>query len=318
MPDMKATVTGLYESAVGLQRLADPRAAQGDAGILGPSDIGFCRNQAALTIVKAEKDPLVEPVSWPLFLGTAIHKAMADVLKAAYPDWLVDEQRVTATLPSGVEISGTPDVIAPDLNAILDLKTVDGLAWNQRNGISRNHEFQRHLYAIGAVQAGLLDDTKPLYVGNVYLDRSGKEGLYVSIAEFDPSLTQEIDSWVEDVIYAVKHNEPAPQDIAPSVCERICRFWTACRGGVMPDSNDPEYIGDNEEAVTAVQMYLEGKAMAKEGERLKKSAQVRLLGINGTDGENQIRWTSVPDSDVPGFHRKGYDRLDIRPLKKGK
>jgi hypothetical protein len=306
-------VTNLFTAAVKAGMTDDPRSAQSRAGVLGPSDIGFCRSKAAFTTKQTAPTDTVYDVPWALWLGTAAHQAMAPVLKAAHPDWHVDDTRVTATLPSGAVISGTPDVIAPDLNLIADLKTVDGLTWARRNGISRNH--QRHLYALGAIQAGLLDESKPVYVGNVYLDRSGKEGLYVSVAEFDPSLTAEVDSWVEDVIYAVQHDQPAAQDIPAAVCEKVCEFYTACRGGVMEDTHDPDYLGDNEEAAAAIRMYVEGRDMEAEAKRLKKAAQVRLIGLNGTDGTYQVRWTEVPGSEVPGFHREGYSRLDIRKLK---
>jgi hypothetical protein len=309
-------VTNLYTAAIKQGMAGDPRSAQSRAGVLGPSDIGFCRSKATFVTKQTPPSDPIPDVPWAIWLGTAAHQAMAPVLKAAHPDWHVDETRVTATLPSGAEISGTPDVIAPDLNAILDLKTVDGLTWARRNGISRNHAYQRHLYALGAIQAGLLDDSKPVYVGNVYLDRSGKDGLYVSIAEFDPSLTAEVDSWVTDVIYAVQHNQPAAQDLPATVCETICEFYTACRGGVMEDTHDPEFLGDNEEAAAAIKMYVEARDMEAEAKRMKKAAQIRLIGVNGTDGEFQVRWTDVPGSDVPGYFREGYSRLDVRKLRR--
>jgi hypothetical protein len=56
--------------------------------------------------------------------------------------------------------------------------------------------------------------SKPVWVGNIYFDRSGKEPKpMVFIEEMDPMLTDEIDSWVQDVIYAVKNNEDASRDI---------------------------------------------------------------------------------------------------------
>ena len=58
-------------------------------------------------------------------------------------------------------------------------------------------------------------------------------------------LTDEIDSWVGDVIYAVKNNEDASRDIPAAVCERICSHFTACRGAL--ETNDgAELIIDTE------------------------------------------------------------------------
>ena len=47
--------------------------------------------------------------------------------------------------------------------------------WVRRNGTSDSHKYQRHLYALGAMQAGILDSGQTIWVGNLYFDRSGKE-----------------------------------------------------------------------------------------------------------------------------------------------
>jgi hypothetical protein len=199
---------------------ASDRSQQSRSGILGPSDIGFCRQKAAL--VTRGIDPTDEKKMWAAQVGTAVHNYVEAALKTKHPDWLmgsIDQLHVTAILPSGAEIGGHPDIVIPDLNTILDIKTVDGFEWVKRNGTSASHKYQRHLYALGAIQEGILDPSQPVYVGNLYFDRSGKEQEPLLLLEpFTHDLSDEIDQWVSDVAYAVMNKEDAMRDIAPSTC----------------------------------------------------------------------------------------------------
>jgi len=288
------------------------RSVQASEGRLGPSDIGFCRQKAALMVKGVEQTDA--PPKWAAAVGTAIHNYVEAAIKEMFPDWLVgsiDQVRVTATLPSGAEISGHPDIVIPDKNTVLDIKTVDGFQWVKREGTSQQHKYQRHLYAMGCLAAGMFDKTKPVYVGNVYFDRSGKQAQpLVIVEELDPMLTDEIDSWVGDVIYAVKNNEDASRDIPAAVCERICSHFTACRGS-LETYEGGELIMDSE-LLTAVDMYTEARNMEKTAKQMKDEASARLAGVNGSTGQWQVRWVEVQPSRVESFEKNGYSRLDIR------
>jgi hypothetical protein len=260
---------------------------------------------------------------WSATIGTAIHEQVGKALADMYPDWMVDTDanpnpRLTATLPqSGVEITGTPDILIPRHNLVLDLKTVNGLETIRTYGTSVNHKMQRHLYAMGAVAAGIFDKDKPVYVGNVYLDRSGVEPIpHVVIEPFDDSFTDEIDMWVEDVMYAVKHGEDASRDIAAARCETFCEFYTVCRGSLPTQESEP--IIDSE-VVEAINAYVEGRDMAKRGKQLQTEAKTVLDGINGSDGTYQVRWVTIPGSHIderPAYFREEYKRLDVRKVRK--
>ena len=284
-----------------------PRSIQSAEGRLGPSDIGFCRNKAALMTKGVPQTD--SPPKWAAFVGTSIHKEVELAIKTTNPKWLVgslDEIRVTATLPSGVEISGSPDVVVPEWNAVLDIKTVDGFSWVKRQGTSLAHKYQRHLYAMGLIQSGILDSSKPVYVGNIYFDRSGKQPEpHVTDEEMDPTLTNEIESWISDVIYAVKHDEDAPRDVAAAVCERICEHFTACRGSL--ETYEAELLEDKE-IVTAINMYVEAREIGKKADADKKAAQNKLTGVNGSTGDYQVRWVEVAPS--------GSMRMDIRKVRR--
>lgn len=292
------------------------RTVQSDEGRLGPSDIGFCRQKAALMtrgVEATDSNP-----KWAAAVGTAVHNYVETALKSMFPTWLmgsIDDVTVTATLPSGATISGHPDIVIPEDNTVLDIKTVDGFQWIKREGTSQQHKYQRHLYAMGCIAAGLFDKTKPVYVGNVYFDRSGKEPVpMVFVEELDPTLTDEIDGWITDVIYAVTNKEDASRDIPSAVCEKICSHFTACRGGLQ--SNDEgDQIVDND-LVSAVEMYVEGRNMEKTAKQMKDEAVSILAGINGATQNWQVRWVNVQPSRVDSFEKQGYSRLDIRKVRR--
>jgi hypothetical protein len=254
------------------------------------------------------------PPKWAAAVGTAVHNYVEAAIKQMFPDWLmgsIDDVTVTATLPSGAQISGHPDIVIPSENTVLDIKTVDGFQWVKREGTSQQHKYQRHLYAMGCIAAGIFDPEKPVWVGNVYFDRSGKQPApLVFVEEMDPMLTDEIDSWVGDVIYAVKNNEDASRDIPAAVCERICSHFTACRGAL--ETNDGGELIIDTELVSAVDMYTEARGMEKTAKQMKEEASARLLGVNGSTGQWQVRWVEVQPSKVESFEKNGYSRLDIR------
>lgn len=282
------------------------RTIQSREGRLGPSDIGFCRNKAVL--VSKGVQPTDNPPKWAAACGTALHTYIEDALSTSL-GWLVGSQgdlKTTATLPSGAVISGTPDIVVPELNMVLDIKTVNGFAWTKKQGPSLSHRYQRHLYAIGLCQSGVLDSTSEVLVGNVYFDRSGVEPeplVFVTPMEYD--LTNEIDSWVSDVIYAVKHDEDSSRDIAPAVCEKICDFFTACRGGL--ESREEDIISD-EYLIKVVEMYVEGRDLETTGKKLRADATTRLSNVNGITPTHQVRWVHINASE----HRDSHDRLDVR------
>lgn len=307
MPDA-AVISEMLASAITGSIATTPRSLQKDEGRLGPSDLGFCRNKAALVTKQIEPSDSRNMI-WPAGVGTAIHTYVEDIITPLFPDWIVEGPRVNAVFPNGAVVSGTPDILVPDENMVLDIKTVDGFSWVKREGASQNHKFQRATYALGACQGAILDSGRPVYVGNAYFDRSGKEQKpHVAIEELNWSIIDEVSAWIDDVIYAVKHNEDAQRDIAAPVCERICEFYTVCRGDLPSDDavviRHPDLVG-------AIDMYVDGRNMKKEGDRMMTEAKPLLAGLNGSDGRYQVRTTHVPASEIAGFTRSSYDKIDV-------
>lgn len=312
MSDRNSAIQKLVLEALEEFDAGSARTKQSRDGILGPSDIGFCRQKA--TLVVKQTQPTDNPPKWSAAVGTAMHNYIEAALKQAHPDWLlgsIDHVSVTATLPSGAVISGHPDIVVPSSNAVLDIKTVDGFEWTRRNGPSTSHKYQRHLYALGLIESGVLDLSKPVIVGNIYFDRSGKQkDPLVFTEQMDDRLTYEIDEWVGDVIYAVRHDQDAARDVAAAVCEQICEFFTVCRGAL--EVHDGQEIIRDETLLSAIDMYLSGRDMENTGKQMKKEAQERLSNVNGVTTTHQIRWVHVGPSMMKEYERAAHDRLDIR------
>lgn len=288
-----------------------PRSAQARDGVIGPSSLGFCRQFALLTLSDvADSDP---DNTWAATLGTLIGDGVEQAMKRQHPDWLVgsiDKTRIKATFPNGASISGTPDVVIPDWNAVLDNKTKDGFAWVRREPWSQNYRYQVWTYVLGCFQSGLLDPTRPAHMGLIYWDRSGKQAKpYVVTQQWDPLLEDEITAWIDDVIYARLHNEDASRDIPAPVCEQICSKYTVCRGA-LPDAEAT--LIEDEHLRLAIRTYVEARDDKKEAEEIMRAASQELSNVSGTDGTWQVRWTDVGGADVPGYFRHGYRKLDVR------
>lgn len=306
------TIQALVIDALSNYEAQAPRSKQARDGILGPSDIGFCRQKA--TLVVKQTPPSDNPPKWSAAVGTAMHNYIEAAMKKAHPDWLlgsIDHIATQATLPSGAVISGHPDVVVPSSNAVLDIKTVNGFEWTRRNGPSQSHKYQRHLYALGLIENGILDSSKPVIVGNIYFDRSGKEpDPLVFTEEMDNELTSEIDQWVEDVIYAVRHDQDAARDVAAAVCEQICEFFTVCRGAL--EVHEGQEVIRDEYLLSAIDMYVQGRDMENQGKQMKKEASERLSNVNGITSSHQVRWVHVGPAVMKETERAAHDRLDIR------
>lgn len=287
-----------------------PRSVQSDEGTLGWSDVGGCREYARLRTVQAE--PTDGKNTWPAQVGSALDAYMREVWDMRYPGTVWDDEPVTATLPNGATITGSPDVVGD--GTVLDWKSKDGLATVTRNGPSEQHWMQVHGYALALHQAGHagFDNLEWVTVSLVYVDRSGRTATPVAFTRsFDYGFIVQAEHWVEDVIYAVRHGEQASKDKPIEWCENWCPFFTGCRGrDIAPEGG----LIDDPETVTLIEQYATASAAAKAAARLKDEAKAGLVGVNGSTGRYTVKWTRVNESQVAATVRAGYDRLAVREV----
>ena len=104
------------------------------------------------------------------------------------------------------------------------------------------------------------------------------------------------------------------RDIPAPVCEKICAFYTVCRGSL--GTSDSDGLINDSTLVSAIDMYVEAREMGNQAEKMKKEAQAILSGINGSTGEYQVRWVDVAPTTVNSFDKQGYSRMDIRKVRK--
>jgi hypothetical protein len=314
------------------------RSAQQQDFRLGISNLGHCRQYAALMTKQVpfsdERDKTAA------FIGTVLGAAIEKQMKIDHPDWLFQHE-VDLVLPNGAAVPGHLDVCIPatagatmeELEAaaeegydgppmfpqgIWDLKSKDQLDAIQRQGVNQQQRWQKHGYAKGMIDLGYLDASQPIWLGNVFFDRSGSTDHCFAIGEwYDPAVIDDINEWVNDVTYAVINNEDAPRDKERDFCMEWCEYASVCRG----TDTDVQGLITDDEYVTAVRMYVEGRDLESEGKRLKDSAKKVINNRSGSTGEYLVRCTWINPTFIEGFERAGSYRIDVRKPaapKKGK
>lgn len=304
IPDAERMAEEMWEAIQAFAGERERRAVE--EGHVGVSDIGFCREHTRMVATQSERTD--SPDKYTAFIGTWLGDGLEQVINTMFPT-AERHLTVTVTLPSGVELEGHPDLVTP--TGVIDIKTVDGLTSVMRNGPSEGQLYQRDLYAAGLIQAG----RKIEWTANVWWDRSGRTSKpWVDVKPYHDTVLSRADEWLSDVLYAIRAQERAPQDMPVEFCVSNCEFFTACRGNdVMTDSEGGGLITDPIQ-VDAVRAYLDARDAKKEAEHVMDDMRRQLASTSGIAEGHVVRWTYVNESEVPGYFRPGYTRLDVRKI----
>lgn len=307
----------IQSAATGTERDRASRNRQ-----VGISDLGFDKEHFRLKLLD---EPITrDTAKVAAWVGTVLGADLERQLAEDHPDWIFQET-VHFPLPEeigGGNVKGHPDIIIPptagdDHQAVIDLKTKAELETIRRYGPSQQQRFQRMAYAKACVEAGLLDPSEPILVGNVFFDRSGRDVVpHADFELYSEAKVWEIYDWLSDVIYAVKHGERCQRDVSEEFCVNYCEIYPAC----LVESEDRSGLITEKEVVDSVKLYAEGAELEKQGKRLKDLARDNLSGVQGSTGEHTIKQVHVAESVVPEYTRKAYTRTDIRkvPQRKAK
>lgn len=281
------------------------RSAQGDAYLIGPSEVGGCRAYLAHMVAQTPRDAADDP-KWAAFIGSAVGDRLEAAWKAQDPT-IRTQVPVTCVYPSGLTISGSADAVGETF--VADFKSKDGLELVRRSGPTFQQKAQLQTYLLGLIQAGDLpaDATGAL----IFVDRSGRDDTPI-VYEYplDMSIIETVEARLEDVMYAASYDlDSAPRDQPYDWCSSFCAFFTHCRG---KDEHLAAGLITDEAQLAAVKSYQEALAMEKTATRIKDEAKAVLAGVQGRAGDVEVTWSHVGESVIPAYTRAGYDRMSLR------
>jgi len=277
---------------------SSPRTAQKDAGGIGASDLGGCRQRVAYTLRQVV--PTDAPSKWAAVVGTAVDEYAKKARKAARP-WLLHDVRMKVTLPNGLSFWCSGDEIDPQEPSYTDVKTKAELAAIRRLSAGEQPRWQRHVCYLAAHQNGHVPAEG--IVRNIFLDRSGRDDHpHVEQEPFDMDVVLEAQSWLEDAVYAAEHGEDAMRDWPRTMCEQYCEFCTRCRGS---EPVVEEFLtGDRARALAE---FVTARDQRKEAEAAESALRSELLGVTGRSATHWVRST-VSNGKRPST------RLDAGPI----
>jgi hypothetical protein len=290
------------------------RSMQQQDFMLGVSNLGHCKQYALLMMRQTPFSDVRDKTA--AFFGTVAGAAIEAQLKIDHPGWQFQKD-LFFPLPSGGGTDAHPDIIIPfdaqDIEAgyyqgIWDGKSKAELETIKKVGPSQQQIFQVHAYAKAAIAAGILNPDHPIVVGDVYFDRSGKDVTpYAVMHLYTEDVITFIDEWVNDVKYALTHNEDASRDMPREWCWSYCEYATVCRG----NDTDVEGLLEDPDILAAVDMWEEAKALKAEVKRKELAYKRTLDGVTGSTGTYNIRWTEVGPVEMKASTRNGYKKLSI-------
>ena len=291
------TYAGMWQISLTQGDALRERSLQAASGQIGVSDIGVCKEKARRRLLGEQ--PSSASTNLAAIVGTFIHKGALEDRQRTFPHLLI-EQAVTVTLPNGCVVPGHADEIDPDEPSVTDLKTVDGLEWVRKHGSSEQQKWQRHLYYLGAAQAGLVPENG--MTRNVWIDRSGSDAtVRVEQEPYSAEYVEQASSWLDDVLYAATNGEEASKDKPIPWCLSFCEFAGSCRASIdspAPPITDPQVI-------ETAQTYKAVSDRAKADDKYLKQAKEVLRGHEGQAGSVNVRWVQVNAAQP-------YQRLEVR------
>lgn len=272
-----------------------PRSQQ---NLLGPSELGGCREYLRNTMVGAPRQPNSE---WPTaaVVGTVLGEHI-EAIAAERMDALT-QVPVTTTLPNGLTVSGTADMVFPERNALADLKSKVGLSDIRKDGPSLENCIQVSIYVLGLVQAGVLSEGATASL--LYVDRSGVEQSIYEVTLGWERIQYFIDVVVDrlnDVVEAQEHIDKGEVEFARSLRDKtppfcysprvMCPFRDLCWEG---SEWNPDDVIEDPEVVATVDAFVAAREEYTAAELRRKNLREALRGVRGrTPSGYSVNWAS--------------------------
>jgi hypothetical protein len=238
---------------------------------------------------------------WPT--AAVVGTLLGDLLETVASERIgaLTQVPVTTTLPNGLAVSGTADMVFPERNALADVKSKVGLSDVRKEGPSLENLCQVSIYTLGLVQAGILSEGATASL--LYVDRSGVEqDIYeveLSWDRIEYFITVVVDR-LADVVEAQEHIDNgevewarALRDKTPPFCysKRVmCPFRDLCWEG---SEWNPDEVIEDPEVIARVEAFVEARDESKEWEQKRKNLREELRGVTGrTPSGWSVNWTS--------------------------
>lgn len=265
---------------------------------LGPSELGGCREYIRNVMVGA---PIQGNSEWPTaavvgtLLGEHIEAVAGEALDA------LTQVPVTTTLPNGLAVSGTADLVFPGRNALADLKSKVGLSDVRKDGPSLENCVQVSIYVLGLVQMGVLQEGATASL--LYVDRSGVEQTIYEVELDWERIQYFIDVVVDrlnDVLVAQEHVDQGEvewarglRDKTPPFCYSprvMCPFRDLCWEG---SEWVPDEVIEDPEVIEAVESFVVARDSLNQWTATKSGLRERLRGISGrTPSGWSVNWAT--------------------------
>lgn len=109
MPDTPDQVALAVRQAIRAHTMGSTRSQQSAQKLIGISEIGGCRAYLARMILQLPFDEM-DDIKWAAFCGTALGERLEMAVRETVPG-VFTQVPLTATLPSGLKISGSADIV---------------------------------------------------------------------------------------------------------------------------------------------------------------------------------------------------------------
>lgn len=265
---------------------------------LGPSELGGCREYIRNVLVGSPKQGNKE---WPTaaVVGTLLGDHIEDVAEKYMG--AVTQVPVRTTLPNGLVVEGHADIVIPERNALVDMKSKVGLSDVRKEGPSLENMVQVSIYTLGLVQAGVLEEGATASL--IYVDRSGVEqSLYeveLSWERIEHFITVVVDR-LDDVLTAQEHIDEgevewarALRDKTPPFCYSprvMCPFRDLCWEG---SEWVPNEVIEDEEVVETVARFVAVRDAYNSAASERAQLRERLRGVSGrTPDGYSVNWAT--------------------------
>lgn len=265
---------------------------------LGPSEIGGCREYMRNVMVGTPMQDNGDV--WPTaavvgtLIGTHMESVLSDKMGA------LTEVNVTTTLPNGLKVNGHADIVLVEDNAVVDCKSKDQFATINREGPSLDNLVQVSTYALGLVQAGVLEVGCTAHL--IYVDRSGNEQTLVEVELAWETILEFVDKAVQrtaDVIEAqnmidqgIMNTSTHLRDKTPTFCyspKVLCPFRDACWKG---SEWHPSEVIEDEDVLRDIALFIAARDEQNSSTQARKEYRGRLEGVSGITPDGwSVTWS---------------------------